>query len=333
MPKRRISKKQRERISASQAKRRQKATDNSDALADLNPSDLGPEQSGLVIAHFGKMADVEDQTGQVHRCLLRQHLGVLVAGDKVIWQSAPTGGVITARKDRDSVICRPDFYGELKPVAANIHQLMIVAAPEPELSTLLIDSYLVAAIALSIKPIIVLNKIDLLGSEEQCDVRDVISVYRALGFTSIEISTVDSHGLDDCINLLKDETSVFVGQSGVGKSSIISKLLPDQDIETRAISAQSKLGSHTTTTAKLYHLPTGGQLIDSPGIREFKLSSFTQEEINQAYPEIQAAASNCKFRNCMHRSEIECAVQEKLEAGLISPFRFHNYNKLLTSYT
>lgn len=330
MPKRRINKRQKDRIAAIQKRRQQKAQDRTnEAISDINPSDLGPEQMGLLIAHFGSMADVEDSDGQVHRCLLRQHLGILVAGDKVTWQSAPTGGVIVACQPRETILGRPDQLGNIKPIAANIDQMLIVAAPEPALTTLLLDSYLVAAHALSIEPIIVLNKIDLLSEDEKYDIEPIIEAYKQLAYKVIEVSTIQDHGLNDTQTALQDKTSVFVGQSGVGKSSIIGKLLPHETLETKPISKSTGLGSHTTTTARLYHLPTGGKLIDSPGIREFKLSHFTQRDILNGFQEMIPFMNTCQFRDCAHINELNCGLKEAVALGQISSFRFQNYLKLI----
>lgn len=329
MPKRRITRRQAHRIANIQDKRREKAQQRAAAeLEKLGPSDLGPEQEGLLVAHYGAMADIENPHGDITRCLLRQNLGVLVPGDRVIWQQAVhEGGVVVALLERQSVLGRPDQRGNIRPAAANIDQMFIVVAPEPTLITSLLDSYLVAAETLHIKPIIVLNKTDLLTNSSE--LKQQMGIYEDLGYTVLQASTYDKQGLTEIRQALAGKVSVFVGQSGVGKSSIIASFLPNEEIRVSAL-AESGRGAHTTTTSRLYHLDTGGDLIDSPGIREFGLWHMPGEDIAKGFIEFQPYLGQCKFRDCQHDREPGCALKEAVAKESISMMRFSNFLKLRT---
>ncbi len=324
MAKRRITQRQAARI-----KHRQQQAGTTPA-APTDDDQLGPEQQGLVLAHYGAMAEVETQAGEVVRCLLRQHLGVLVPGDQVIWRaSGNSSGVIVACQDRRTVLGRPDPSGDIKPIAANIDTMLITFAPEPEISRLLIDSYLVAAELLKLSPYLILNKIDLITKAKRTEIQELITLYKALGYRLLEVSCKTQRGIKALQQSLREHTHIFVGQSGVGKSSLIQCLLPNIDIRTGEISSISKLGTHTTTTARLYHLPQGGDLIDSPGIRSFSLWRLTAADIAKGFVEFKPFINTCKFRDCHHQKEPGCALQQALKDGVIARSRYDNFQKLI----
>lgn len=328
MSKRRINDRQAERIAAIQERRRRKATQSPDtATAELDDSTLGPEQIGLVIVHYGKRATVADANQQLVHCQLRQHLGRIVAGDRVTWRTiTDNAGVIIAVHPRHNILGRPDLRGEIKTIAANIDQMFIVTAPIPTISTLLLDSYLVAAEHLGITPVIVCNKIDLNADSNV----QTMQIYRDLGYKVLLISAKTRHGVDALISELQGKTSVFIGQSGVGKSSILHMLLPEQDIKTQAISALTGLGTHTTTASQLYYLPSGGHVIDSPGIRAFNLWHMRKNDILRGFRDIVPLLGQCKFRNCEHTHVHGCALQSAVATGNVAPSRLESLLKLLT---
>lgn len=330
MAKRKLSRRQQWRINKIQEERRKRVErKQSQGEQQLQDSDsLGPAQEGLVIANYGASVEVEDAGGNTVRCQLRQNLPLLVVGDRVIWQPAGEGGVVTAQLERRSELARPDALGELKALAANIDQILVVAAPAPIYSPDLINQYLAAAELTGIAPILVFNKIDLIDEQNRDEVEDMLGLYRGVGYPVITASTKREHGLDTLIDQLKGHTSVFVGQSGVGKSSLVKLLLPEASISIGELSEQSGLGQHTTSTARLYHLPEGGQIIDSPGVREFRLWPMSRQALAQGFVEFHPYLGQCKFRDCSHQHEPGCALQEAIADGHISPLRLNSYQKI-----
>jgi len=336
MGKRKVNRRQAWRIDKIQSERAARA-ERRDALIEeqLEGGELGPEQHGLIISHFGRQVDVEalegESKGEILRCHLRTHLGQLVTGDRVIWRRSPDSGVVVAVLDRHSELLRPNNHGELKPVAANIDYIVIVIAVEPYAHANLIDRYLVAAEASNIEPVLLLNKADLLNEDNRQRLEPLLELYRSLGYRTLLASTASSHGLDELKALLADHISVFVGQSGVGKSSLINSLLPGADLRVGALSEQSRKGRHTTTTARLFHFPDGGDLIDSPGIREFALWHMTEDQVLSGFRELAQLQGHCRFRDCRHEQEPGCAFLEAVDNGTISEQRFNSYRQILNS--
>ncbi|KEA64843.1 Ribosome small subunit-stimulated GTPase EngC [Marinobacterium lacunae] len=336
MAKRKLTRRQAWRVDKIQAERAKRAERRDSQLdAKLEGGDLGPEQSGLIISHFGRSVDVEaldgPAAGAIHRCHMRTHLGQLVTGDRVIWRASNDGGVVVAAQPRESELQRPNNMGELKPVAANIDFIVIVFAVEPRAHPNLIDRYLVAAESCGIEPVLLLNKVDLLDTEAGAYLPPLLAQYEAIGYRVLKASTTAEHGLDDLKDLLKDRVSVFVGQSGVGKSSLINSLLPGIDLKVGELSEQTRKGRHTTTTARLFHFPDGGELIDSPGIREFALWHIEPEQVLEGFRELRPLLGHCRFRDCKHESEPGCAFKAALESGEISESRFNSYRQILQS--
>lgn len=263
-------------------------------------------QPGLVIARFNRHAEIETTEGVIVPCLIRPNIESLVAGDRVIWQPSEDKGVIVSRFERDSVLNRYDTRGQARPIAANVSQIIIVIATKPELSWPLLDSYLVMVETLNLKPLIVLNKIDIPMEVLKGELN---ARYGNLGYEIIFTSQTDTTGYQQLLTALNNHVSVFVGQSGVGKSSLISRVLPHETaIATAEISSQSELGCHTTRNSRFYHLSGGGALIDSPGVREFKLEHLTKADVVAGFPEFRELATTCKFRNCNHINDAGCAI-------------------------
>ncbi|WP_166264217.1 small ribosomal subunit biogenesis GTPase RsgA [Marinobacter caseinilyticus] len=339
MAKRRLNKQQQWRIKKIQSERTERAA-RKERVVDrqLDGSELGTEQAGLLIAHFGQQLEVEalegERKGRSVRCFARTNIDTLVTGDRVIWRpGAEDTGVIVARGDRDSLLQRPDNFGQLKPVAANIDHIILVIAPEPEPHDNLIDRYLVAAESTGIPAVILLNKSDLLDEFNSPNIEALIARYAALGYpvvqTSAQQDDQSQHRAEQIEALVKAKTCVFVGQSGVGKSSIIQTLMPDEAIRVGALSESTGKGTHTTTTARLFHLSCGGDLIDSPGIREFGLWHMTPQEIEYGFREIRPLIGNCRFRNCRHMAEPGCAIESAADDGRISAERMHSFRRIL----
>ncbi len=297
---------------------------------DLQSGELSDELPGVVIAHFGTQIDVEavPSDGNLYRCHLRANLPPLVTGDRVVWCRGEPTGVVVAAEPRQSELCRPDPHGRLKPVAANIDQIVIVIAPAPLPHANLIDRYLIASEHTDIEPIILLNKTDLIDDANREDIENLLEVYPSLGYKVLRASTKHDHGLDELVEALQNRVSVFVGQSGVGKSSLISQLLPDVDLKVGALSEKTLKGTHTTTTAQLFHFPSGGDLIDSPGIREFGLEHLDDDTLAHCFVEFRPFLGHCKFRDCQHRREPQCALLEALEEGAINPRRYASFEHI-----
>lgn len=325
MAKRRLSKQQNERIA-----QRRRTQGDSPKSSTLDENQLGAEQEGLVLGQFGKRADIElPSDGTVIRCHLRANLGAIVAGDRVMWRRDKDAGVVTALLPRHSRLHRPDSFGKLKLVAANVTQAMITVAPEPEAHMNLIDRYLVIAEALSLEPVILVNKIDLVGADHP--LRGLMQTYARLGYKVVEASAHLGTGLDTLRHVLSNGTSIFVGQSGTGKSSLIQALLPDESIKIGALSESVRKGRHTTTHARLYHFASGGSCIDSPGIREFGLWHLDAGQIAAGFPEFRQYIDRCRFRNCSHEHEPGCALLDAVQRGHIGRERFESYRQIVAS--
>jgi ribosome biogenesis GTPase len=260
----------------------------------------------------------------------------------VVWQrikdlpsSEQIQGVITALQPRKNMLARPDFTGQMKPVAANIDQILIVTSPVPELNEGLVDRYLVAAELSGISAVLVLNKIDILTEEQKNQLTQRISVYQETGYSVIYTSAKTQHGLDSLYQQLSNKSSVFVGQSGVGKSSLINALLPEAQIKEGEVSESTHKGIHTTSVSRLYHLDNeqvkNAIVIDSPGIREFGLWNIDKNEVIHGFRELEQYAQYCRFRDCKHLNEPGCGVLKAVEEGKISAQRFESYHRIMES--
>ena len=316
MSKRRINKQQSARI--------EKVQQSYHTNKEANPMDLA---DGLVISRFGKHVEIEDNQNKRINCSIRPNLDTLVAGDRVIWQTEGSSqGVVVSLYPRGSILARPTAAGLKKPVAANITQMIIVVAPKPEISWPLLDSYLIMAETLHLHAVILMNKTDLMSDELK---NELLAGYQTLGYPVVFTSRLQLDSLDELKKVLNHQVSVFVGQSGVGKSSLIAGVLPhEKNIATKQISEISELGQHTTSNSRYYHLPTGGALIDSPGVREFSLWHMDVKTIAQGYTEFLPYISHCKYRNCLHIDTPHCALIEALNNGFISQKRYDNFIKL-----
>jgi len=296
----------------------------------INSDQLGPEQHGRVIAQYGANLDIEDSQGKSWHCVSRKNVPRLVCGDNIIWQTAGQDiNIVIDRLPRTSLLARPDYKNRLKPIAANVDQIFVVIATKPGFDEDLINRYLVSSELTDIPALIIVNKADLLDKSNAKLVSQRLQNHEHIGYKIIYTSTKEQVGLSTLIPELKNKTSIFVGQSGVGKSSLINSLIPTLDIRIGALSIASGLGKHTTTASILYRLNSEGYLIDSPGIREFGLGHIDQRQIAMGFIEFQQHLGQCKFSDCTHIIEPYCAIISALDDGQISRERYESYKRIL----
>lgn len=291
-----------------------------------------PNLPARVITNFGKTIIAELENRELIRCSPRQNLQQIVCGDNVLIQKLDNkDAVVTAVLERESLLKKPGFGGKLKPMAANIDQVVIVMSVSPPPNTYLIDRYLVATENLNASGLIILNKTDL--ADENTDLKALLNEYRELGYNVLPTSIKDKNSIKALDLALNERTSIMVGLSGVGKSSLINTLLPEQNIRVGEVSAASGEGTHTTTSSILYHLPNGGEIIDSPGVRDFGLWNNSAEDVLYGFKEIRDLAGQCKFSDCKHDVEPGCVINKAVDDGLIKQQRFQNYKKIIHEYT
>jgi len=335
MSKRRLTRRQAWRIEKVQQERARRAEHrgaHSETL--LEAGELGPEQTGRVIAHYGAQVDVTTGPGApTVRCHLRTLLGDLVTGDAVVWRAGTSTGVVVARQPRTSVLSRPDSSGKLRPIASNVDQIVVVLATRPQAHALLLDRYLVAALHSDIPATLFLNKVDMLDAlqdGERTDLENLLASYIGIGYRVLRGSSKTDEGLEPLRGALRDRTSVFIGQSGVGKSSLVNALLPGITQRTGALSGALH-GVHTTTTAQLFDLPEGGALIDSPGVREFGLWHMSAQEVAQGFVDFAPYLGRCRFRNCAHAGDPGCALEAAIAAGALQAARLESYRHIISA--
>lgn len=324
MIKKRLTQHQVDRIRAAQAQRREDA-----ARRVLVEAADGTSRRGRVVAHYGQTLAVQgEEDGAVVRCFQRAGLPQLVTGDWVVWEpDEDATGVVVALEPRHSELARPDLRGKLKPIAANVDQILVLFSAFPPTPLPLLDRYCVAAAVAQIPVILVLSKGDLLSPEDPY--RHVLREYSDLGFQTLEVAFGETLNMQ-LMPQLQDKTSVFVGQSGVGKSTLLNRLL-GVDIRVQTLSESTGKGRHTTTRAEWYALPHGGAVIDSPGIREFGLWHIPEAHVLDGFPDIADFVEHCRFRDCQHRQEPRCAVLQAVEEGTLLARRLHSYHMILES--
>ena len=284
-------------------------------------------QSGAIVASFGRQFSVELGDGALVTCVTRGKRTDIACGDRVaIAMTAPDQGVIESTGPRASLFYRSDIQRE-KLIAANVTQIVIVLATAPAFHPELLDRCLAAAEHEKIRALIALNKMDLAASPAALQ---SLEPYRALGYDVLPLAAkIDIAPLRA---QLAGHVSVLVGQSGMGKSTIINRLLPDAAARVGELSAALASGRHTTTHARLYPLDASSHIIDSPGLQEFGLHHLSPQDLEHGFVEFRPRLGHCKFNDCKHLSEPGCAITAAVERGDIHPQRVESYRKLITQF-
>lgn len=286
---------------------------------------------GRVIVNFGRHMTVETAAGEQMECRIKGRSLRPVCGDLVSGERLADGdGWITAIQERHSLLVRHDSHLGRQPLASNVDRMFVVVAPRPAFDPALLDRYLVAAEILKIPALILLNKIDLLGTPRPAGCELALDEYAAIGYTILKTSAISGAGIHALGESLQGHTGVVVGQSGTGKSSVLKALVPAAEIRIGEISRATDEGRHTTTVSALYHLPGGGDLIDSPGVRGFQLWPIPAQELADGFVEFRACPGQCKFSDCSHLHEPGCRITAAVGNGTISRRRYESYRTLST---
>ncbi len=260
----------------------------------------------------------------------------LAVGDRVVFEvdplaSSPEGTIIEIEERQNYIVRKSvNLSKQTHIIASNIDQVfLLITLNNPPTFPAFIDRFLVTAEAYHIPSILVFNKIDTYTPEQEKELDALAAVYDTIGYTTLKIAASSGQNVEAIETLMQDKVSMFAGHSGVGKSTLINALAPELNLKTAAISSQHQQGTHTTTFAEMFALPKGMKLIDTPGIKGFGVVDMQVEEIGDYFPEFIALKPQCKFHNCLHQSEPNCAVIKAYEAGEIAKSRYENYLQLL----
>lgn len=338
MAKRKLTLQQRRRIASKQKNKiiREQLQEYDDVSLDESST-----QTVRVISHHGRELFAENEALETVKCKIRQNLGEIACGDFVLIQQIQETAqsqnddahyVVVAVKERSNLLLKTGFAGAMKPVAANIGQLVIVTAVMPRPNPYLIDRYLTAAENLPARALIVINKADLIDDETEPLVNHISTLYQDIGYPVIRSSIKQNIGLDELSMALSNTTSILVGLSGVGKSSIVKAILPKEEIKIGKTSAATGEGKHTTTVSALYHLNDNGIIIDSPGVRDFTPINKSIDEITNGFIDVRQYSGACKFSNCSHKDEPGCAMRQAIADGKINEQRFNNYMRMIDEF-
>ena len=295
-------------------------------------------RSGRVLSAHGLLSTVEDDNGDVYQCATRRLLKtlstdqrhVVAAGDRVLFRPVentdPKEGIIERAEPRRGSICRTS-RGRQQIIVTNVDQLLIVSSTaEPRLKPNLIDRLLVTAERSRVRPIVCINKID---QEEPAVVQPLVGVYSQMGYEVLVLSAKTGFGLERFRRVLTGQESVVAGQSGVGKSSLLNAIDPDLGLRVQPISTGTLKGRHTTATARLLPLACGGYVVDTPGIRQFQLWDVISEEVAGFYRDLRPYVSLCRFPDCTHTHEDDCAVKNAVADGRLDERRYDSYCHLI----
>ncbi|MCT4600447.1 MAG: ribosome small subunit-dependent GTPase A [Marinifilaceae bacterium] len=298
-------------------------------------------EKGLVIKSTGSWYSVRMDTGQTYECRIQGKFRIkgikstnpVAVGDRVgVKIGKDDAHVIVAIEERKNYLVRKsiNLSKQTHILASNIDRALLIATINyPQTTTVFIDRFLVSARAYGIPVTIVFNKFDAYTDKDKEQLAYLLDIYESIGYNCIITSAKESKNIKKVSDILKDQVTVLIGHSGVGKSTLINKIDPSLDLKTGAISDIHKQGKHTTTFAEMFDLEGGGSIIDTPGIRGYGLINMEKEELYHFFPEIFKESHNCKFHNCTHVHEPKCAVKEAVEEGRISSSRYESYLSMM----
>lgn len=296
----------------------------------------------LVIKSTGSWYIVRTETGEMVNCKIKGNLRLkgfrctnpVAVGDVVMIEKKPDGTAFIVKiEPRSNYIIRraSNLSKEFQILAANLSQaVLVVTLSNPETNTTFIDRFLATAEAYRVPVVMAINKIDLLTSDDDKQLLYAVSyLYESIGYKVIKMSTLTGEGVDQLKEQLKDKTTLFSGNSGVGKSSLINMLVPEAHLKVGDVSEAHHTGMHTTTFSELLDLPGGGAIIDTPGVKGFGTIDFEKAEVAHYFREIFKISENCRFSNCTHTHEPGCAVLQAVEQSLISQSRYASYLSIM----
>ena len=300
---------------------------------------------GIVYKSTGSWYQVKSNDGEFHKCRMKGKFRIanikstnpIAVGDKVVFDLEKKGdeetGVIKKILERDNFIVRKsvNLSKQIHIIAANIDQVfLLITINNPPTFATFIDRFLVSARAYSIDVILVFNKIDSYELEERAEILYLKDIYEAIGYRCVEVSATENKNIDTVKDFMLGKTSMFVGHSGVGKTTLVNTIEPTLNLKTKQISEQHKQGQHTTTFAEMFDLSFDARIIDTPGIKGFRVVDIDKYELGDYFPEFFALKQDCKFNNCIHTKEPHCAVKDALEEDKVSWSRYKSYLQILS---
>lgn len=300
--------------------------------------------TGIVYKSTGSWYSVKAEDNSFYECRIKGKFRIkgikstnpIAVGDKVSFEIETKNdvetGVINEIHDRKNYIIRKsvNLSKQTHIIAANVDLVfLLITIDNPPTFTSFIDRFLVTAEAYSVPTVLVFNKIDSYKIEQRAEVMYLKDIYEKIGYTCIEVSATENKNVELVKEMMTDKTSMFVGHSGVGKSTLVNTIEPALELKTREISYQHKQGQHTTTFAEMFDLSFSAKIIDTPGIKGFGVVDMEKDEVGDYFPEFFAVKNNCKFNNCLHLEEPKCAVKQALEDEEISFSRYRSYIQIL----
>ncbi|ANJ66543.1 ribosome small subunit-dependent GTPase A [Halothiobacillus diazotrophicus] len=291
-------------------------------------------EPGTVVTHHGTELIIETRDGVLRRGKARRTLGALTTGDRVGWHTGEDERIVIEQlHPRSNTLIRPDTHGKPRLMAANIDQVLIVVSSKPWMNPSIIERTIVATLDLPATPLILLNKIDLLDETDPAirqEMTEALDIWRQQGIEILPVSTKTGVGIPELKAALADNVSMMIGLSGVGKTSLARCITAQASkAAIQALSEHSQEGQHTTRNSTLYRLDDlPGGLIDAPGVRDFAVAAQNPQAIDRAFPDIVELAAGCRFHNCTHDQEPDCAVRSAVAEQQLDARRFENYQSL-----